>query len=271
MKAELAEVKNFWNDESCGERNAEGDQDKDYYLSETKIRYKLEPYIEAFADFPSYAGQHVLEVGVGMGSDHSQIAKHHPKKLVGLDLTERAIEHTQKRFDILNLETELHVANAEELPFENEIFDSIYSYGVIHHSPNTKGCVDEIFRVLKVGGTARIMIYHKRSLTGLMLWIRYGLFRLKPLMSLRQIYDKYLESPGTKAYSVGEAKRLFNLFSSLKIDVQLSHGDLLLGDVGQRHKGPLLSLAKVLFPRRICIFLDKLIPVGLFLLIKATK
>ena len=47
--------------------------------------------------------------------------------------------------------------------------------------------------------------------------------------------------------------------------------DLLLGDVGQRHKGPLLSLVKVLFPRKICIFLDKLIPIGLFLLITATK
>ena len=271
MKVELAEVKNFWNDESCGERNAEGDQDREYYLSETIIRYKLEPYIEAFADFPSYTDQHVLEVGVGMGSDHSQIAKHRPKKLVGVDLTERAVEHTQKRFDALNLETELHVANAEDLPFEDEIFDLIYSYGVIHHSPNTKRCVDEIFRVLKVGGTARIMIYHKRSLTGFMLWIRYGLLRLKLLMPLSEIYDKYLESPGTKAYSVDEAKQLLNSFSSLKIGVQLSHGDLLLGDVGQRHKGPLLSLAKVLFPRKICIFLDKLIPIGLFLLITATK
>lgn len=271
MKVELTDVKNFWNDESCGERNAKGDQDLAYYLSETEIRYKLEPYIEAFADFPSYAGQHVLEVGVGMGSDHSQIAKHRPKKLVGIDLTARAVAHTQKRFDALNLDTDLQVANAEDLPFDDKIFDSIYSYGVIHHSPNTERCVDEIFRVLKVGGVARIMIYHARSLTGFMLWIRYGLFRLQPFIPLSKIYGKHLESPGTKAYTVDEAKQLFDAYSSVKIKVQLCHGDLLLGEVGQRHKGPLLSLAKALFPRKICIFLDKLIPIGLFLLISATK
>ena len=53
------------------------------------------------------------------------------------------------------------------------------------------------------------MIYHTYSMVGYMLWIRYALMKLKPFTSLKEIYATYLESPGTKAYSVAEAKLLF--------------------------------------------------------------
>ena len=92
---ELKEVYSFWNSESCGERYALGKDDKAKFLAETKNRYDVEPYIKPFAEFENYGGLDVLEIGVGFGSDHSQIAEQKPKTLTGIDLTDRAIENTQ--------------------------------------------------------------------------------------------------------------------------------------------------------------------------------
>ena len=93
------------------------------------------------------------------------------------------------------------------------------------------------------------MIYHKWSMIGYMLWVRYALLRLRPWITLTEIYSKYLESPGTKAYSVGEARQLFSDFRDVTITTPLGHGDLLESDVGQRHRGFVLTMAKKLWPR----------------------
>lgn len=102
-----------------------------------------------------------------------------------------------------------------------------------------------------------------------MLWVRYALLRLKPWVSLREIYAQYLESPGTKAYSNDEARKLFTVFSSVSIKTPLTHGDLLESNVGQRHKGVVLSIVKKIWPRwLIRIVMPNS---GLFMLIEAKK
>ena len=73
---------------------------------------------------------------------------------------------------------------------------------------DTPQAAREILRVLKPGGTFRVMIYNKRAIVGLMLWARYGLLRMRPQTPLDEIYARYLESPGTKAYTVDEARAL---------------------------------------------------------------
>ena len=268
---ELNEVHKFWNSESCGERYALGEDDKEKFLSETRKRYELEPYIESYVEFEKFRGLDVLEIGVGFGSDHSKIAEQSPKTLTGIDLTERAIENTKTRFKVLGLTSLLQTDNAEALSFESNSFDAIYSWGVLHHSPNTEKCFEEVFRVLRPNGFAKIMIYHKNAPTGWMLWIKYALLRGRPLRRLSEIYSEYLESPGTKAYTVAEAKNLTKLFSKSEISVQLSFGDLLEGDVGARHKGLILSIAKALYPRTLIKGLAKIFPIGLGLMITVNK
>ena len=87
----------------------------------------------------------------------------------------------------------------------------MYSYGVMHHSPDTGRCIREALRVLKPGGEARIMVYHHASLTGLMLWLRYGALRGK---SIRQTVYEHLESPGTKTYTKAEIPSLMEGFEN---------------------------------------------------------
>ena len=263
------QVQNFWNESSCGEVYAAGQAEIDYYESHSKARYALEPYIHDFAAFSEGKDRDVLEIGVGMGADHGEWARSQPRSLVGIDLSKRAVEHTRRRLALYGLQSEVFVGDAERLPFNDASFDIVYSWGVLHHSPNTVEAVNEVFRVLRPNGVARIMIYHTYSLTGYMLWLRYGLLRWHPFRSLKDIYENHLESPGPKAYSIQEAHMLFERFSCVHIKSQLSFGDLLEGAVGQRHKGFLLTLAKKLWPR--CVLKIVFKKHGLFLLIEAWK
>lgn len=243
-------VKDFWDQASCGENLYLSGFDKEDYLNQSNIRYKLEPEILTFGEFERFRNKKTLEIGVGLGADHQKLAEA-GAFLSGIDLTPRAIDHTKRRFELFGLISDLQVSDAENLPFSDGYFDAVYSWGVIHHTPETEMAVSEIFRVLKPGGFAKIMIYHKYSVIGFMLWCRYGLIKLNPFISLNSLYAKYLESPGTKAYSRKEVNRLFNKFIIKRINTPLGHGDLLTANDGQRHRGILLSIAKKLWPRYI--------------------
>lgn len=261
-------VHDFWDEASCGEALYLEHEDAVHYRRQAEIRYRLEPYIEGFADFGRWKGMQVLEIGVGLGADHQRFAEA-AAVLSGVDLTARAIEHTRLRFKELGLASDLRVADAETLPFADASFDCVYSWGVLHHSPDTTKGIAEVLRVLRPGGTAKVMIYHKHSLVGLMLWLRYALLRLRPFTGLAEIYAKYLESPGTKAYTVPEARELFRGFDSVKIETVLTHGDLLSSAAGQRHGGIVLSVARIIWPRWL---IKRLLPkFGLFMLITAVK
>lgn len=268
MNHEKEKVHDFWNQSSCGEALYLKEKGRDGYRAQAEARYDLEPYIEDFAAFEQAKGLGVLEIGVGLGADHQRFAEA-GADLYGIDLTERAVEHTRSRLRAFGLTSNLAVGDAEHLEFPDDTFDFVYSWGVLHHSPDTPKAIAEVQRVLKAGGRARIMIYHSRSLVGFMLWLRYALLGLKPWLSLRDIYSRYLESPGTKAYSVAEARALFKEFKQVKIRTVLTHGDLLESGAGQRHRGFLLTLARKWWPRRL---IRQVLPgMGLFMLIEAVK
>ena len=260
--AELAAVHDFWDAASCGEDLLLPSQDREGYLAQAAERYRLEPFIEDFAGFDRSRGLDVLEIGVGLGADHQRFAQA-GANLTGIDLTERAIEHTRRRLDLFGLKSNLMVGNAEALPFPDDSFDMVYSWGVIHHSPRTDQAAREILRVLRPGGRFAVMIYHRYSLVGLMLWLRYG------PKSLDRVYSEHLESPGTKAYTPKAAKALFAGAVDVDARVVLTHGDLLESGAGQRHQGRILSIARKAWPRWLLRRLCK--RNGLFLLVSGRK
>jgi ubiquinone/menaquinone biosynthesis C-methylase UbiE len=115
----------------------------------------------------------VLEIGVGNGS-HAQLIAPHCRTYVGIDLTNYAVMSTRRRFEIFGLNGDIQRMDAESMVFPDESFDFVWSWGVIHHSSNTEQILREINRVLRPGGTAVIMIYH-RSL--LYYYVFNGIFR----------------------------------------------------------------------------------------------
>src|SRR5688572_5515536 len=100
------EVHDFWDKASCGEQLYLSGAEKSSYIEQARIRYELEPYIVDFAVFNAARDLDVLEIGVGLGADHQRFAEA-GARLHGIDLTQRAINHTRKRLELFNLQSDL--------------------------------------------------------------------------------------------------------------------------------------------------------------------
>ena len=124
----------------------------------------------------------------------------------------------RERLALEGLEAELRVADAESLPFGDGEFDLVYSWGVIHHTPDTERALAEIRRVLRPGGEARIMLYSRRSWVALGVWLRYGVLRGRPHKTPTELLADWMESPGTKAYTQAELDALFNRFAGVRYE-----------------------------------------------------
>jgi ubiquinone/menaquinone biosynthesis C-methylase UbiE len=256
------QVREFWNSDPCGSRYLEGAED---FEAHARARYALEPYISEFAKFAQSRGLRVLEIGVGMGADYLEWLKA-GARVSGVDLSSASLERAGRRCELAGYESDLQRADAEHLPFPANTFDVVYSYGVMHHSPDTAQCLREAWRVLKPGGQAKIMVYHHPSLTGVMLWLRYGAFRGK---TLRQAVYDHLESPGTKTYTRSEARGMMTEFEQVNMRQVFSPGDLLRNQPSVRFQSSLYRLAWKLYPRGLARKLGR--RWGLFLLISAQK
>ena len=255
-------VQSFWNAEPCGTRYL---GERDDFESHAKARYELEPYIREFAGFDEAAGKRVLEVGVGMGADYLEWLKG-GAIATGVDLSSMSLARARQRCEMAGYTPDLHEADAEHLPFADNSFDIVYSYGVMHHSPDPAQCIREARRVLKPGASLRIMIYHHRSLTGLMLWLRFGLARGESLR--KSVFDR-LESPGTNSYTRDEARGMLDGFEEITFRQEFSPGDLLLNEPSARFRGAFYRMVWKIYPRWLVRGVGRRL--GLFLMITAKK
>lgn len=150
MELEKEQVHDFWNQASCGEALYLPEQDRTGYTMHAQTRFALEPYILDFACFDEVRGKRVLEIGVGLGADHQMFAEA-GAELYGIDLTERAVVHTRHRLAAFGLTSNLSVGDAENLDFPDNFFDVVYSWGVLHHSPDTPTAQIPLRRFQKFG------------------------------------------------------------------------------------------------------------------------
>ena len=209
-------VRAYWEAEPCGaEGVVVGEAPKfsrEWFERIEEHRYDAEHFIHSVAQFTRYHGKKVLEIGVGAGTDHLQWARA-GANCCGVDLTDAAIESTRKRLELYGLKSNLQRVDAEVLPFEDEVFDVVYSWGVIHHSEHPKRIISEVKRVLKPGGVFIGMMYNRRSVFVFRMWVRHALLKGNPWRSFSHVLWYNMESLGTKAYTVAELKRLFSEFS----------------------------------------------------------
>ena len=156
-------VRAFWQENPCGTKfaNAPPGSRKFYELVE-EHRYTKEWHIPLAAGFSQSKNLNVLEVGCGLGTDGAQFAKA-GAIYTGIDLTDAAVDLARRRFELFQLPGTFRVADAERLDFPDNTFDIVYSHGVLHHTPDTNAAVREIHRVLRPGGKAVVMLYHRDS------------------------------------------------------------------------------------------------------------
>lgn len=228
------EIKNkgqkFWDQNPCGGQWVFFKEKLDWLI-------KTEPYILNWLRDDLLKDKYVLDVGCGQGLILSLIAKK-CKKAIGLDLSRESLEQAQKGLKEIGItNAEFVLGDAENLPFIDNAFDTIYSIGVLHHTPDTQKGINEIHRVLKKNGKAIIMLYRKYTPK----WFAVILLRLfsklldfilrredRLLNKLRDSEKYYNSQAGTaalelfgcpvlKAYSSREIKKMFKYFHSVKL------------------------------------------------------
>lgn len=184
-------VRAFWQTHPCGARFSDVPMGTPEFFERVEAhRYTKEWHIPDAADFAGARGLRVLEIGCGLGTDGAQFAKA-GAEYTGIDLTEAAIELARARFEVSGLPGEFRVADAEHLDFADESFDLVYSHGVLHHTPDTARAVREIHRVLKPGGRAIVMLYHRGSYNyrvGIRILRRAGAGLLKSENGIRVVH-----------------------------------------------------------------------------------
>jgi SAM-dependent methyltransferase len=247
-------VRAFWQANPCGVKFGDVPPGtRQFYELVEAHRYTKEWHIPIAADFQSARGLQVLEIGCGLGTDGAQFAQA-GADYTGVDLTEAAVDLARKRFELFDLQGKFQTADAESLDFEDESFDLVYSHGVLHHTPETGKAIREIHRILRPGGRAVVMLYHRGSYNyrvNISVLRRAGSHLLKwepgirlvnkitgePLNSLRQHAkllkterESYLEpekflsqntdgaaNPLARVYSRREARELFKDFSEVTL------------------------------------------------------
>lgn len=220
-KTDRSEIKAFWEQGPpmgfIGENYS--------YDEKREFRYSLQDYMHEVFQFDSFAGKKVLEVGCGAGIDSAEFARN-GALVTSADFTERSVQSTKELLKEANLPVNVVQADATNLQFEDDSFDCVYSFGVLHHIPDIEKALAEIKRVLKPGGQVMAMLYNRDSLL-------YGY----SIVYLRGIKEKYLEkltmdellaqfserkedNPYTRVYSKSDAKDLFlQYFKSCTVDV----------------------------------------------------
>jgi len=114
--------------------------------------------------FETYRKKQVLEIGCGMGA-MAMLWAQQGALITAVDLNPFSIKQTKKRFELYGLTAQnIQTEDANALSFADDSFDYVYSWGVLHHSPEFSKSLSEVFRVLKPNGEYGLMVYNRQSL-----------------------------------------------------------------------------------------------------------
>lgn len=135
--------------------------DREFFTWNATLENKV-PFDRIFP-YERYRGMRVLEIGCGMGCMASLWARQ-GGQVTAVDLAPFSVEMTTKRFALMGLTGTILQADGRALPFDDGEFDYVYSWGVLHHSPDLAQSLREMMRVLKRGGEFGLMLYYRHSL-----------------------------------------------------------------------------------------------------------
>jgi len=212
MEKEKLEAIELWTNDPCGAADAEkyGIGSEKFFNEVMGYRYNIyAPWLKKAIVRLEVRNKKILEVGCGMGMDLLQFAKR-GAKVVGIDLVSYHIELAQELFKmkISSRNYEIFQADAESLPFKNESFDLVYSFGVLHHTPNIKKAIREIWRVLKPDGKVMVGLYHRNSY-----YYWFNLFFIQGIIKRRLHKMTMDEILRRTEFSRSEAKPLVKVYS----------------------------------------------------------
>jgi ubiquinone/menaquinone biosynthesis C-methylase UbiE len=217
-----------WKNHPCGALDGSDGFGIAYFEAVERDRYEsYAPWMRKFVNFGMYAGKKVLEVGVGQGTDLVQFAKG-GADVYGIDITQRHLELAARNFEVRGMHAHLQNAAAAAIPFENDSFDVVYSFGVLHCTDNTVRSLSECHRVLKPGGELILAMYHRHSFFHAYTIVVNGILRgnlrrlgYRGLMSLVESGADGIEFvPLVKTYSRNQLRTILEDFAHVRLDVR---------------------------------------------------
>tara|TARA_B100001057_G_scaffold500688_1_gene617166 strand:+ start:7940 stop:8728 length:789 start_codon:yes stop_codon:yes gene_type:complete len=158
-------IKKYWNERPCNLNHSKLELgSKEYFDEVERKKHFVEPHIISFANFSNYSGKKVLEIGCGIGTATVNFIRN-GAYYTGIELSDESLKICKQRLAVYDLSGVLYNLNAEDnIDFLGvESFDLIYSFGVIHHSPNPEKIMANAYKLLKPGGTLKIMVYAENS------------------------------------------------------------------------------------------------------------
>jgi len=209
----IEHVKEYWDARPCNIRHSPKPVGSREYFDEVEARkYFVEPHIPLFADFGRWQGKKVLEIGCGIGTDTINFARH-GALVTAVDLSGHSLEIAKQRAAVFGLEDRIrfYAGNAEELSkfVPLDVYDLVYSFGVIHHTPHPERVLAELRSYTRPGSTIKIMVYHRRSWKVFWILATYGKCRF---WQLKQLVARHSEAqtgcPVTYTYTRQEARDL---------------------------------------------------------------
>lgn len=218
-------VHDFWQSHVNNEYYTDSDRASEAYFREIEERrYRHHYHLRELFDSLAGSSGRLLEVGCGIGVDSIQLAKC-GFQVTAVDLTETALQVAKQFAALRGVDIDFRLGNAERLEFADGEFDVVYSFGVLHHTPDIERSIAEVHRVLRPGGKAYVMLYHRDSLVNLI----HRALRL-PYESPR---DRKDHCPVVYTFSRRGARNLFHQFSrvSVRADYPFTFG---FGPLGTR-------------------------------------
>ncbi|MDF3001124.1 MAG: putative methyltransferase [Bacillota bacterium] len=129
-----------------------------------------------------------LDIGCGTGTVLINLVNG-KRRLYGIDLSEKMVEISRDR---LQENAVIEEADAERLPFEDNLFDLVLCNASFHHYPNPREVLQEIRRVLKPQGT---------------LIIGEG-YAFQPFRLLLNLYFRFADTGDFHSYGIHEFRKL---------------------------------------------------------------
>lgn len=163
-EAMQGEVAAFWNAEPCDSENSRLSPTTQAYYQEIEAdRYTYQGHIQEILNWLTWQDKNILEIGTGVGTDARQViargANYH-----GINVDPGTCESTRMALKVFELAGDVQRMSATEMSFETNAFDSVYSFGVLHHIPEVQKSISNIHRVLKPNGYLLFMVYNRSSI-----------------------------------------------------------------------------------------------------------
>ena len=201
-----AESIRCWTNDPCGAVAGEPGTAA-YAEALVAARAGYAPWMAQELGYERVDGLAVLDLGSGQGIDLVGYARG-GARVTGVDLTPRHVELARAHLKALGLEGTVVQGDVERLPFADATFDVVTSNGVLHHTPDMEAALREARRVLRPGGEARLIVYHRHSLH---YWLTHRLYRglIVRSGSLREVERSSVGAePLVRAYGRAELRRL---------------------------------------------------------------